>query len=216
MMTITAFAKKRICRLTFAPLWGLVMCQCVLGQGSTLERTINHNGISRDYLLFVPSTYTAEKSYPLVFMLHGFGTNASFGMSQSELNDVAETNGFLVAYPNAVSGDWNGGEDNVDFVATGLLTDVAAEYSVDPARVYSTGWSQGGVLSYALAATRPETFAAVAAVAGTPYAPAWLPEKPSSPFPVLHIHGTADPLAPYDGGAGIWGGTFPPVPEFTL
>jgi polyhydroxybutyrate depolymerase len=168
----------------------------------------------------VPSTYTPQTEAPLVVNLHGYTLNRNFQMTFSGMNAVAEREGFLVAYPDAVNADWFGPQDNIGFVDR-LLEDISSQYSINPAKVYATGYSQGGVMSYLLSVERPYTFAAIASVGGTRplasehiYLPPNIDATPSRPFPLLHIHGTGDPIVPYNGGVSTVGAltlNFPPV-----
>jgi polyhydroxybutyrate depolymerase len=83
-----------------------------------------------------------------------------------------------------------------------LLTLIERDYCVDPRRIYATGFSNGGFMSHLLACELSDTFAAVAPVSGVLGIP---PTSclPSRPIPVLDIHGTADPVVPYDGGPAL-------------
>jgi polyhydroxybutyrate depolymerase len=155
-----------------------------------------------------------------VINLHGYTLDRSFQMTNSGMNSVAEREGFLVAYPDAVNADWFGPQDNIGFVDR-LLDDVASQYSVNAAKVYATGFSQGGVMSYILSVALQDRFAAIASVGGTRplasedvFVPPNIAATPSRPFPVLHIHGTGDPIVPYNGGVSTVGSltlNFPPV-----
>jgi polyhydroxybutyrate depolymerase len=177
-----------------------------------------HNGLEREYLLFVPSGYDPAMETPLVLNLHGVTSNGPEQMAISGMNPVAEQEGFLVAYPSAVGGDWGddnpdvpGADHNISFIDS-LVDTITSDYTVDANRVYSTGLSQGGMMSQMLAAVRPYTFAAVASVAAVrPFStglaepadsifPPYVPPVPSRPFPLLHIGGTADVVVPYEGG----------------
>src|ERR1019366_7477165 len=103
---------------------------------------------------------------------------------------------------------WNGGvccgyakTYNVDDVAyvRALLNDLATIVDIDPRRVYAAGMSNGAMMAYRLAAECADRFAAIAAVAG----PMGIDDpRPVRAVPVLHIHGTDDQFAPYDGGVG--------------
>ncbi len=75
--------------------------------------------------------------------------------------------------------------------------------SVDASRVYALGFSAGGVMSHALACTASDIFAAITSVDG----PIEVNDKcaPSRPVPVLHFHGTLDPIFPY-GGTPLYNG----------
>ncbi|MFM7823778.1 MAG: alpha/beta hydrolase family esterase, partial [Bacteroidota bacterium] len=91
--------------------------------------SIQHNGITRNYIVYVPATYQPGDSWPLVFVLHGFTQTASAIMGVSGFNAIADTGNFIVAYPNGVGNAWNtnsgmtGGStaDDIGFVAA--LTD---------------------------------------------------------------------------------------------
>ena len=118
----------------------------------------------------------------------------------SGFNEVADLEGFIVAYPNGSGGRWDtfGGDyrDDVQLVLE-LIEDVAAAHPIDRERIYLTGASNGGFMTYTLACTAPETFAAAAPVMGLMQA-THLEDSPAPPLPILIIHGTRDPLVPYD------------------
>jgi polyhydroxybutyrate depolymerase len=187
------------------------------GQGETLDKSLIHDGISRNYTIYVPSTYTPQSSAALVVNMHGITLNRGFQMAASGMNAVAEREGFLVIYPDAVNGDWFGPQDNIAFIDS-LLAEVSSQYSVNAPKVYATGFSQGGAMSYILSIARPYTFAAIASVSGPrtiafdeTLFPPGLAATPSRPFPLLHVHGTGDPLVPYNGGVGVFDLQFPSV-----
>ena len=178
------------------------------GQGQVLDETLMHEGVVRTYKLFIPSTYSPGSATPLVLNLHGAYGNADQQMVSSAMNSVAEEEGFIIAYPNAVDGLWKPAQYDFSFIDE-LLDTVGSQYSVDASRVYSTGLSQGGRVSYRLAETRPYTFAAIASVAEV-----WAEHHvPSRPFPLMHIHGTGDLLSLYNGGTGASGVERPPVED---
>ena len=199
-----------LCSFTFA-----------FGQGEVVEKTLTHNGNQRDYSLYVPSTYSSATETPLVLNLHGFTSNGPEQMAITGMNFVAEQQGFIVAYPSAIAGDWSDegpetvGDPAADYSLSffdGLLDDIHAAYAIDASRVYSTGFSQGGFTSQMLASARPDTFAAIASVGGVRHRsegftepvdalfPPFIPELPPRPFPLLHIHGTSDLIVPFEGG----------------
>ncbi len=177
-----------------------VFCQ------QTVEGTLIHDGLQRDYRLYVPSSYAAGTPIPLVFNLHGYTSNASQQQLYSEMDAVAETNNFLVCYPNGEGASWNVGwafgstEDDVGFISN-LIDELAANYSVNLSRVYSCGMSNGGFMSYRLACELNDKIAAIASVTGS-HAPGFVCE-PGRPVPVLEIHGTADGVVAYNGTAGV-------------
>lgn len=188
-------------------------------QGTVLNQTLTHDGIERSYNVFVPSTYSSEVATPLVLNMHGLSGNAEQQMDFSAMNPVAEAEGFLVAYPDAVDGDWAISNDhNISFIDS-LLDAVGGEYNVDSTRTYATGFSQGGIMSYVLGVARSDVFAAIAPVGGTRGLvgqanrfPSFVEDTPSRPVPLMHIHGTVDAVIPYEGGEGFFvGAQFPKV-----
>ena len=98
--------------------------------------------------------------------------------------------------------------DDVAFI-TRVVATVRAELPIDPARVYATGISNGGILSYRLACDT-RLFAAIGPDSATLLGTCTDP----SPVSVIHIHGTADTRIPYNGGMGTGAGHIdgPPVP----
>jgi polyhydroxybutyrate depolymerase len=195
-------------------------------QDKALNRTLLYDDIERQYSLYVPPGITDLDNVPLVVNMHGLTSNRGSQMAWSAMNKVAEREGFLVAYPDAVNGDWLGPEDNLGFIDA-IIDQVSSEYSVDASRIYATGFSQGGMMSYLLSVERSDRFAAVASVAG-PRAfdfventdvlyPPSVAATPSRPFPVLHMHGTGESyFVPYDGGRSTFRPefVFPPIEEF--
>lgn len=185
------------------------------GVPQLLEKTIMVDTLEREYLLYVPADYDGSEAWPLVFNLHGATSNAREQLFVSGMNKVADTAHFLVVYPEGISnrlGDsgWNEPnspdlQDDVQFVSD-MIDAIAAEYQVDLSRVYSTGLSNGGGMSFTLARTLSDRIAAVASVA----APGLLEEPiPERPVPILYMHGTADQLVPFEGGMGLFPIDFP-------
>lgn len=171
------------------------------------ERTLIHNGTERSFIQFTPSNYNSDSTYSLVLVLHGFLQNGETIMNYSKFNELAESENFIVAYPNGINNAWNtqsgfpGGStaDDVGFIST-LIDILLSEQSIDARRVFSCGFSAGGFMSYLLACELQDKLAAIASVAGTYSQNAFDACEPVRPFPVLHIHGTEDIIVPPDGG----------------
>lgn len=197
--------------------------------GSTEQRQLEHDGLLRDARVYVADSYDGDEAMPLVFVLHGGGGSAEQIETQSaEFNPIADREGFVVVYANGVESDglmsartWNGGgccgyaaEENIDDVGflMALLDDVTDDLCIDERRVYSTGMSNGAIMSYRLACEQADRIAAIAPVAATQFAENC---QPARPVPLLHVHGTEDQNAPYDGGegCGFAGVPFPSVTE---
>ena len=173
--------------------------------------TMSFGGLERRYELHVPPSYTGTP-VPLVVVLHGGGPSQEDVKIMKEVTGFdakADAAGFLVVYPVAIEDAWNDGRgvtkyrshresiDDVGFI-TALVDRIASMTPIDRARVYVTGASNGGMMSYRLACDRPDRFAAVAAVIAN--VPTRLVCAPGHTVPVLVMNGTDDPMMPYEGG----------------
>jgi polyhydroxybutyrate depolymerase len=181
----------------------------------TTVNTMAFGGLDRSYRLHTPAGLGAAA--PLVVMLHGaFGdgeqAETSYGWDQ-----LADSAKFVVAFPDGVGHTWNAHgccgkaeQENVDDVGfiTTMVGEISAALPIDKSRVYVTGISNGGIMSYALACNSG-IFAAIGPDAATQLDACPAPH----PTSVIHIHGTADRLVPYDGGQGASTVNGPSIPD---
>lgn len=193
------------------------------GPGDT-TRSLIHAGIERTYILHIPTGYDAARPTPLVLAFHGLNLDAQEMIRISGLNRQADISGFIVVYPNGTGTkkSWNGGHccgeaamDNVDdvgFVRT-LIDEVAALVNLDQKRVYATGFSNGAIMVYRLACELSDRIAAVGPVSATQIQEDQEACHPARSVPVIHFHGTADRLNPYDGGTTAAGFEFVSVDD---
>ena len=127
-------------------------------------RTITVDDTEREYWLFRPTTLDPATPAPLVVDLHGIQGSAST-MSPLGFSNVAEREGIVVAYPNAVDGVWDlEGTTDVAFVDA-LVDEVSASIAIDAERVYAIGYSMGGEMATFLTCHLPGEITAVASVA---------------------------------------------------
>jgi len=182
----------------------------------TTTYSVNVNGTNRTYNLHIPPNLDRSQAAPLLVELHGGGGNASGMEKLTGFFDLADRDGFVVAAPNALNKAWSDGRETTDTQSGGddvafmraLLDQVATQVAIDPARIYFTGMSNGAIMSGRLACELSDRIAAFAQVAGTASVSVAGSCDPGRAVPILEIHGTADPLVPYDGGtvAPILGG----------
>jgi polyhydroxybutyrate depolymerase len=170
-------------------------------------------GTKRTYILHVPASYKGDKPVPLLLDFHPmiFGTAASQRRS-SGYAELADQEGFIVAYADGVDNAWNLGpcctrsRDVDDFgLALAMVEKFKSEGCIDGKRVYAAGFSNGGGLSHYLACKSADVFAAT-----SPAAFDLIQEvecKPSRPISVVIFRGTSDAIVPYAGGAST-----PPTP----
>lgn len=175
----------------------------------TINGTLQHDGLTRSYILYVPASYTPGTPAPLVLNFHGYTSNAFEQMFYGDFRPIADTAGFLLVHPLGTldatgttywNSGWGGTVDDIGFTSA-LIDSLAAAYSVNLDRVYSTGMSNGGFMSYTLACSLSERIAAIASVTGTMNVNQSLTCNAQHPMPVLEIHGTADETVPYNGNA---------------
>lgn len=179
------------------------------GAGETVAATIEIDGATRDYVLYLPVGYEGEADLPLVVNLHGLSSSAQNQIDRSGFNAVADTERLIIAYPNALGGgplglaQWDVRLDegaNDDAFIAGLIDELAADYGIDETRVYATGLSYGSIMTYTIACVLSDRFAAVGGVAGG------LPRDLSDDcaaapraVPLIHIHGDSDNIVPFGG-----------------
>ncbi len=168
-----------------------------------------HGGRSRHYLLHVPDGVAPGVPLPLVLNFHGFSGWKEQQAGYTAYPEEADREGFLVAHPDGTGTPrgWNAGgccgsadRDDVDDVGfvRAMVAQIRKVACVDPKRIYATGFSNGGMFSHRLACEASDLFAAIVPVAGGNL----LPDadcNPDRPVPVLHFHGTADPIVRYEG-----------------
>ena len=175
---------------------------------NTNAQTIVHDGMNREYILYVPNSYDGTSSIPLLLNFHGFGGSASQFMQEADMRSLAEADTFILVYPQGScldgSSHWNpcptGGDnkstaDDVGFVEA-MISEISSQYNLDMERIYAAGYSNGGMMAYGLANYKSDLIAAVASVSGTMLN---CTGPTSHPMPVVHLHGTSDGVVSYNG-----------------
>ncbi len=164
--------------------------------------SIYDQGVYRTFILHLPEGYNENIEYPVVLNLHGLGSNAFEQQLYSQFDAIADEEGFIVLYVDAINNSWDlFGNTDVTFLSN-LIDTIRENYSTNNC-LFSMGMSQGGFLSYKLACELPQNLTAMAIVTGN-MLEAWqitcsVPEG----MPVMHFHGTADQVVNYNGSFGI-------------
>ena len=189
----------------------------------TITETLVHDGLQRSYILYIPASYDPGDPTPLVMNFHGYTSNSNDQMWYGDFRPIADTAGFLVVHPMGTVDDtgqpywnanWGGDVDDIGFTSA-LIDHLAMNYSIDLDRVYSTGMSNGGFMSYTLACELSHRIAAIASVTGTmtvAQVTGLDPCQPVHSMPIMEIHGTADGTVPYVGNT--WMGAIDDVMDF--
>ncbi len=171
---------------------------------------LEHDGEMRSYEIHLPPGYDGAAPLPVVLNFHGFTNDGVRHQTDTKMDATADANGFIAVYPNGLYNSWNawtccGNAQQLDVDDVGFTRAIIADLSergcVDASRVYATGMSNGGFLSHRLGCEAADVIAAIAPVAGVLGIDAAC--EPARPIPVLHLHGTEDPLVPFDGQGGL-------------
>lgn len=178
--------------------------------GDTQE-SVEVGGVSRQFYVHVPAGYSGDGAVPLVVDLHPFlnfatGDAADVQRKGSGWLELADSEGFIVVHPTGIDRAWNLGTcctesrevDDLGFVLA-VVERLKQTACIDPKRVYATGYSNGGGLSYLLACRAADVFAAVAP-ASFDLVEEILPCTPSRPITQISFRGVSDPIVPYAGG----------------
>ena len=177
---------------------------------TSFYRVAGHRPVS----VYVPSSYDSRTTMPLVLLLHGYGDTGAGVEGRMQFRPLAEARGFLYCAPDSLVDQagyqfWNASEGCCDFYNTGvddagylrgLIEEIGSQFKVDRKRIYLIGHSNGGFMSYRMSSLSPDLIAGIASLAGMTF----LDSSrciPSQPVNILHIHGTADDVVPYWGGA---------------
>lgn len=168
--------------------------------------SITVNGVERLFRLTVPATNPGTP-LPIVIAFHGGDGAGEDFQQQSEFDQLARQEAFIMAYAiaendrTAEEGEWflntaaTSREDN-DF-AEAVVDELSLAYCIDEERLYAIGYSLGSMFTYEVACQLNHRFAAVASFAGTmPVSPETCEMKGN--MGVMHIHGKLDYIIDYD------------------
>ena len=167
----------------------------------------------RPFTLVVPTTYQSGTPAPLLIALHGYTAESPYAESYFALGKVADEKGILTVYPSGTKDTngylfWNATPACCNFDSSAvddeaylnsIIDSVSKDYSVDPARVFIVGHSNGGFMAHRMACNQSDRIAAIVSLAGATFSN---PQscKPTSPVSVLQVHGTIDAVISYTGG----------------
>lgn len=196
---------------------------------SILIRELNTKLVDRRYLVYVPDNLP-NAPVPVVFVFPGKGVNAeimAYNETHTRFEALADRDHFIVVYGNGIpapSEPWEGppipyggflqgcfldhSTEGLDVAYVRLILDqLASQYAIDRKRIYATGESAGGGMSFQLAIEAPDLVAAIAPEVPLPFQPSgqWLfsckPSKDLGKVSILMLAATNDPFISYRAGS---------------
>ncbi|WP_276361496.1 PHB depolymerase family esterase [Daejeonella sp. H1SJ63] len=174
--------------------------------------SMKHGGLDRKYMYYIPQGIENLKKVPVVFFLHGMGASAQIGVNVlgPQYHARAERDKAIVVYPEATSKHWNdklGGSypltDNIDDVGylTNLINYFISDFKGDPGRIYFSGSSNGGMMTYRLSCDIPDKIRAIAPFVSTISPQVAKEFAGAKPMPIIITSGTADSVIKWNGGS---------------
>ena len=175
--------------------------------------TISVDGVDREFILYIPSTYDSTDAVPLMLNFHGWTMSASDQMNLSDMRTLSDSENFIIVYPQGVKfrnrpfgsthwnvGSWTTGStsDDIGFVDK-LIDHISVNYNIDLERIYACGYSNGGFFSHELACNLSNKIAAIGTVSANMSTRTRDNCNPSHPTPVVTVSGTNDNEVSYDG-----------------
>jgi poly(3-hydroxybutyrate) depolymerase len=167
------------------------------------------NGKQRQYTVRLPSNYSPTKQYKFIFTLHWLNGNMNavvtgnsiqpyYGLPQRDTNNSA-----IYVAPDGLNQGWqNTNGEDVTFLST-ILTTAKNNYCIDESKVFSTGWSFGGAMSYSLSCSLGSVLRGIAVLSASPYISGCAGGGPKDPVAYLGFHGTHDSVLAISNGEAI-------------
>jgi polyhydroxybutyrate depolymerase len=181
----------------------------IAANAPALERHLRLDGMDRRYIAYLPDNYRQKGPLSVVLAFHpGLSEPGEFS-TVTGLHQARGAENFIIVYPEGFRRTWNSGggccgaavQQNIDdlkFVRA-ILDDLGGIAMIDRRRIYATGYSNGGSMTFHVACEMSDVFAAVATVSSSMRQD---PRDchPARPVPIFELHGLQDSIVPYNGG----------------
>lgn len=180
------------------------------GMHTFAQETIKVGTTVRNMITYVPEDL--PYSAPLVISLHGMNQDANYQRSQAKWESVADTAKFVVVYPNGINRGWDiSGMTDINFIEA-IIDTMYARHHINRNRVYLSGFSMGGMMTYHAMAKLGDKIAAFGPVSGIPVD--YRNPSGTRPVPIIHTHGTADDVVHYNGDPNHMAGGYGSIPDY--
>ena len=186
----------------------LFFCKTLIAQ-NFISQTIDYDGNTREYELYIPSSYSENSLSPLMFNFHGGNGTSQGQIAISDMRNLADENNFILVYPQAIADPTDDGSlnwifkgdsdhDDIYFIDA-LISELSNQYQIDLERVYACGYSLGGEFVYELLCRLNNKIASGVAVARTMGQYQYENCNPEHPTAIMTILGTEDYESNYNG-----------------
>ena len=186
----------------------LLFCKVLTAQ-NFISQTIEYDGNTREYELYIPSSYSQDVLSPLMFNFHGGNGTSEGQIAISDMRNLADENNFILVYPQAIADPTDDGSlnwifkgdsdhDDIYFIDA-LISELSNQYQIDLERVYACGYSLGGEFVYELLCRLNNKIASGVAVARTMGQYQYENCNPEHPTAIMTILGTEDYESNYNG-----------------
>ena len=186
----------------------LFFCNVLTAQ-NFISQTIEYDGNTREYELYIPSSYSQDVLSPLMFNFHGGNGTSEGQIAISDMRNLADENNFILVYPQAIADPTDDGSlnwifkgdsdhDDIYFIDA-LISELSNQYQIDLERVYACGYSLGGEFVYELLCRLNNKIASGVAVARTMGQYQYENCNPEHPTAIMTILGTEDYESNYNG-----------------
>ena len=158
------------------------------------RKTITSEGQKREYLQYAPSDLGSKR--PLIISCHGMNQSAQYQWNAlKDAKTLADKEKFVIVLPEGINSGWDiSGDRDINLIKD-LIAQMKKDFDIDEHRVYLSGFSMGGMLTYHAMNKIPDVIAAFAPISGYPM---WgFTYTGKRAIPVIHHHGTGDDVCVY-------------------
>lgn len=158
------------------------------------RKTITSEGQKREYLQYAPSGLGSKR--PLIISCHGMNQSAQYQWNAlKDAKTLADKEKFVIVLPEGINNGWDiSGDRDINLIKD-LIAQMKKDFDIDENRVYLSGFSMGGMLTYHAMNKIPNVIAAFAPISGYPM---WgFTYTGKRAIPVIHHHGTGDDVCVY-------------------
>jgi poly(3-hydroxybutyrate) depolymerase len=188
-------AIQHVIRITISAFWVVLFSLLYSTTLYAQVEDIQVGTLTRKMLVYAP--LNIQPNRPLVLSLHGMNQDIAYQQNQTKWEEIAKANNFVVVYPAGINNSWSlSGTRDTDFILA-IIDEMHKRYDIDRNRVYLSGFSMGGMMTYYAATRIADKIAAFAPVAG--YLMGGPNTSSSRAIPIIHTHGTTDDVVPFSG-----------------